>query len=413
MKIKIKRNKKANAKAEAEEDTPLLLLSPSIEDPGQLLSKFEDNISRARSVLYTSHLSAKFTEIGWQFCLVLFLSALTGYQSLALVSTYGLFSGLVVCFFGSSVGAFVDSEKYTRLYIIQLFIWVQNVSVVVATTCCFFLLRMVKEVDINIAPLQDAPARFLASGAPTVSLHIFSNFVPPVNAMTMGLLVAIHIFGALATLTDQAITIAFERDWIVVMSKVAASDIDDDDEYFPVEGSSIGSTSSSALYSVGTLSTGKLDGMDTGVIRKLKEKSWLSETNTTMKQIDLLCKVVAPAAAGMFLSTFDNNDPKNTLATDIQHWHNLSYAAIIIGVMNLGSLYVEYMCTKDIYSRVPLLSWRNESDDIEGVDESKKVKNAQVSSKSVIGCGIFSLPQSLSLYLEQPVAMGGIALSLL
>jgi len=412
MKIKIKRKKKANAEAEAEEDTPLLLLSPSIEEAGHL-STFEENISRARSVLYTSHLAAKFTEIGWQFCLILFLSALTGYQSLALVSTYGLFSGLVVCFAGSSAGAFVDSGKYTRLYIIQLFIWVQNVSVVIASTCCFFLLRMVKEADINIAPVQAAPARFLASGAPTVSLHIFSNFVPPFNGITIGLLVAIHIFGALAKLTDQAITIAFERDWIVVMSKVAASDIDDDDEYFPMEGSSIGSTTSSALYSVGTLSTGKLDGIDNGVIRKLKEASWLSETNTTMKQIDLLCKVVAPAAAGMFISTFDNNDPKNTLAMDIQHWYNLSYAAIIIGVMNLGSLYVEYICTKDIYSRVPLLSSRNESEDIEGVDESKKVMNDHAPSNYAIGCGIFSLPPGLSLYLEQPVAMGGIALSLL
>jgi len=401
--MKIKRKKKKLT--EAGESTPLLLVSPSL-DAGQI-STFEENISQARNVLYTSHLAAKFTEIGWQFCLILFLSALTGYQSLALVSTYGLFSGLVVCLTGSSAGAFVDSAHYTRLQIIQLFIIVQNLSVVVATACFFFLLRMVKEIDL--VPLQqDTSTRFLALGAPTVSRHIFSNFVPPLNATTIGLLVAIHVFGALAKLSDQGITIAFERDWIVVMSKVAASDIEDDDENFrPMEGDkSLGSNASSTLYSAGEISVGDADGINTGVIRKLKEKSWLSETNTTMKQIDLLCKVVAPAAAGLFLSAFDNNDPTNSLATDIQHWYNLSYAAVIIGAMNLGSLYVEYSCTLDIYCRVPILSARNGRD-------NEKAKIEDLPSKASIGCGIFSLPRSLSLYLEQPVAMGGIALSLL
>ena len=404
MQTKIKRLEKKQTETE-EEDTPLLLVSPRI-GAGQL-SAFEENLSRARSVLYISHLSAKFTEIGWQFCIILFLSALTGYQSLALVSTYGLFSGLIVFLAGSSAGAFVDHAKYTRLHIIQLFIVVQNLSVIIASTCFFFLLRMVKETDLD--PIQVAPERFLASGTATVSRHIFSNFVPPLNARTISLLVAIHVFGALAKLADEGITIALERDWIVVMSKVAASDNEDDDECFgSVKREK--SIQSNAFYSIGSISLGDADGINTGVIRKLKEKSWLSETNTTMKQIDLLCKVLAPAAAGIFLSAFDNNDPTNSLATDIQHWYNLSYAAVIVGVMNLGSLCVEYSCTKNIYYRVPLLSARNEVDETENTEEKKsEIKD----SSSNIGCGIFSLPQSLSVYLQQPVASGGIALSLL
>ena len=95
MKMKIKRKKKKQIQPDVvEEESPLLLITPSF-DTGYTAS-LEQNVQTARNTLYISHLSAKFTEIAWQFCLILFLSAMTGYQSLFLVSTYGLFSGLIV-----------------------------------------------------------------------------------------------------------------------------------------------------------------------------------------------------------------------------------------------------------------------------------------------------------------------------
>ena len=95
MTVKIKRKKKRQIQPDVvEEESPLLLITPTF-DTG-FTASLEQNVQTARNTLYISHLSAKFTEIAWQFCLILFLSALTGYQSLFLVSTYGLFSGLVV-----------------------------------------------------------------------------------------------------------------------------------------------------------------------------------------------------------------------------------------------------------------------------------------------------------------------------
>lgn len=423
MKIRLKRKKNKSKKQknvkdviQPEEETPLLLISPSL-DTGYL-STTEESMSRARHSLYKSHLAAKFTEIGWEFCLVLFLSALTGYQSLALVSTYGLFSGLVVCLAGASVGTLVDAKKYTRLEIIQFFILVQNVSVIIATACCYFLLRMVKDTSVtNVS--WEPPDRYLASGSPTITRHTFSNFIPPFNAESLALLVAVHVFGAIAKLTDQAITIALERDWIVVMSKVAAMDLDEDELEFRTEesgyeeGASFDSNDTLAVYSVGSLSISQIDGMDTRVIRKLKQKSWLSETNTNMKQIDLMCKVVAPAAGGFLFSAFDNNDPStNNVDMDIRHWYNLSYASVLIGFLNLLSLYIEYTSTKEIYDLVPLLSSRDSMKDEKDCDVTEKPSKSPV-AKSIGGCGIFGLPQSLSVYLQQPVAAGGLALSLL
>jgi hypothetical protein len=421
MKIRIKGKKKKSKKmevAQPEEDTPLLLISPSL-DAALSLSTTEESISRARRLLCLSHLAAKFTEIGWDFCLVLFLSALTGYQSLTLVSTYGLFSGLLVCLAGPSVGAMIDTVKFTRLEVIQFFIVIQNMSVVVATVCCYFLLTMVKDTNITdfTNTINNVDSRSLASGQPTISRHTFSNFIPPFNGTTLWLLLSIHAFGAIAKLADKAITIALERDWIVVMSKVAAMDLDEDEGEFLStsdkdyeEGESFDSSYSITAYSVGSLSLDNKDGMDTKVIRKLKQRSWLSETNTLMKQIDLMSKVVAPAAGGFLLSAFDNNDPSNNLAIDIQHWYNLSHAAVIIGVLNLASLYIEYMCTKEIYCLVPLLSSHSKKE----VDTNSNMeKMSSNSSKKSVGCGIFALPKSISLYLQQPVAEAGLALALL
>jgi hypothetical protein len=106
-----------------DDDESLLLISPSYD---HFPSLQEEALGKARITLYKSHLAAKGTEVIWQFCLVLFLMALTGYQSLALVSSYGLFSGLVVFMASSASGKFIDSGSRSRLDIANTFIFVQN-----------------------------------------------------------------------------------------------------------------------------------------------------------------------------------------------------------------------------------------------------------------------------------------------
>ena len=65
----------------------------------------------SRDLMYVSHLFAKGSDIVWQFCLVLFLAAFTNYENLILVSTFNLFSGLVVCFTGGYIGNFIDKNE--------------------------------------------------------------------------------------------------------------------------------------------------------------------------------------------------------------------------------------------------------------------------------------------------------------
>ena len=220
------------------------------------------------------------------------------------------------------------------------------------------------------------------------------------------LVIAIHVFGSLAKVTDQAMTVAKERDWIVEMSKLAG--YDDGTLMKDLDQSNVGND----LISTDSTSLGsslKSDvSIDSTMIHKLKVSSWLSETNTSMKQIDLLCKVSAPAFAGIFFSFFDNasllGNPK---------FLNLSYAALIICFGNLGSLYIEYTAASNIYKEIPTLARRLtkenmkidvvEENELEGIDEIADEDNARTSF----------IPKELNAYFSQSIWPGGIAFALL
>ena len=83
----------------------------------------------------------------------------------------------------------------------------------------------------------------------------------PRDPMSLILLIGVHLFGSVALVLDQAFTVAIERDWIVVLSEENAS--------------------------------------------KEEAEAWLSSTNVALRQIDLTCKVVAPAVAGDRLQYLD------------------------------------------------------------------------------------------------------------
>ncbi len=337
-----------------DEKSPLLVVSTNHEQQLVLAEDQEmENLDKAQLLLYISHFIATFAELGWQFCLTLFLAALTNFQSFTLVATYGLFTGVIVFFTSSSTGAMIDNNSRNRLETAQLFIWVQNLSVVIGSTCCFFLLRCVNDSDDN----NDDTSHIKSTWIP--------NLAPPGTMTTWLLLASVHIFGAVGKLTDQSMTVALERDWIVVMAKVAGGQGGDSNE------------------------------------RQSKEKSWLTQANTTMKQIDLTCKVVAPAAAGIFFGYFDNN-PEGSGEDLPTQWNNLSSAAMIVGIANLISLLVENFMIIYIYQLVPQLAVkRNKRND------RVEAFNYQNHQKYPF------LPRGLDLYIQQPISFGGFAAALL
>ena len=422
----------------ATEKTALVIHS-TFKEPSQVKA----NLEKAKNILYASHLVAKFSDFGWQFCLILFLTALTDYKSLALVSTYGLFTGIVVCLAGPSAGAFVDSKDRKRLHIAQFFIWVQNLSVIVATTCCFFLLRSVPVVGQGNDEGSNPESAKIGS-------EIFPDLAPSATYTTWLLLVTVHIFGACGKLADQSMTVAMERDWVVVMSKVAGGDhfeedIDSDEDQKYLSQRSDCQDSDLSSLSTGDISFGSYTELNDSIIRNLKEKTWLSNTNTVMKQIELVCKVAAPSGAGLFFGLFDNQKVGNDDVLVQSHWNKLSFAALIIGILNIISLAIEYSLIQKIYELVPLLEVRNDPNENETEIEASAKLNiplgdshtneldsmpekvsstiqsgkTQTASLSVLSGGKnsrnypFTLLRGLKLYMQQPIFFGGFALSLL
>lgn len=347
--------------------------------------------SNARKLLYVSHLLNQFSENLWQFCLVLFLAAFSNYESLVLVCSYGLVSGGVVCWFGSSAGKFID--KTNRLFVAQFFIGLENVCVILCSIFCYLLLKKQGEQEQDID--GDNNGTRLTNGIPTDSLSIF-------------LLIGIHILGPAASVLDSGFIVAVERDWIVVMSK------------FGIDSSTSVSSTPENIKDYEQEEEGTAEEQQQTL--EQQQIRWLSETNVAMKQIDLSCKVVAPAVAGFIVALYDNS--AGTENSHPQHGSDLRGAAIFVGLLNVVALVVEYICTYKIYHQIPTLHQKMTT---KAKDTSfKSITTMLVSSnedghgnghrkKEIVGkkhCPI-RLPYGLSIYFHQPISWAGVSLSLL
>lgn len=321
----------------------------------------ESTILLARRLLYLSHLFAQFSEVAWQFCNALFLAAITDYQSLILVSTYGIATGAAVCIAGPVMGRFIDSEN--RLKIAQRLIWLENLAVVVATIFYFVLLSNKSEsVDRDQLGTVESGQNWLLYRLQGV----------PLDFLSLILLIGIHILGAAADVLDKAFLVSIERDWVVVLSQAAAD----------------------------ALSTEKADDSESTF------SSWLSQTNIAMRQIDLGCKVAAPSIAGLVIPLFTGGQSN---PTGVQ----LRWACLLVGTLNVTALVVEYICTRQVYDMIPSLALKHPPSDDRDHDDEDNPGPQLVKNNYTTNCGIFQLPHGLRIYMDQSVSFAGIALAML
>jgi iron-regulated transporter 1 len=316
----------------------------------------------ARRLLYVSHFFAQFSEISWQFCLTLFLAASTDYQSLILVSTYGIATGLAVCIAGPITGRFIDASN--RLLVAQRLIWLENISVLMATVCCFILLSK-QSVTTSHEETNDAVEKheswlsYRLQGVPLDLVSVLS-------------LLGIHTLGAAAQVLDKAFLVAIERDWVVVLSQAAATSMH---------------TQEDAIEST--------------------FKTWLSVTNVAMRQIDLSCKVAAPAAAGLLIPLFAGGKSSPT-------GHDMRWVCLLVGAVNIVALVVEYICTERIYRLIPALAIKSlNNDKSDDGEEAKVLRTGEGATGMDSSCGIFRLPHGLRIYMAQSISWAGLALALL
>jgi Ferroportin1 (FPN1) len=376
------------------------------------------DIIKARRILYCSHLFAMFASICWDFGLSLFLAALTHYQSLFLLSTYGLVSGLAVVIFLERTGRMIDQSN--RLTVVRLFVGGNNGAVLLATLCCYMLTKYqpdssvyTQSANIPHAQLDNNQGNTSETTAKFGSNDYWASrleFVPT-DPVSIAWLVVLHILGAVAQVLSQSFLVAMERDWIIVISKSASvatdsscamNDTDSVDGVPMVVMKNRDRTDrvkdSLAYTKVETDKDAtdneenyEKDGND--CTRDQVFRQWLTDTNVTMKQIDLGCKVAAPAMVGFLFPALSLAD---TESQSLQA-AGLQWICLGLGTLNLVALIVEYTCTMQIYRLVPALAVKDRPREVHENHELKSV----------------SWINSMQIYFSQPICWGGLGLALL
>jgi solute carrier family 40 (iron-regulated transporter), member 1 len=136
----------------------------------------------------------------------------------------------------------------------------------------------------------------------------------------VGLFVVTLVCGSVGQALNDAQTLAIERDWVVVLAGSESSD--------------------------------------------------LAALNTTMRRIDLSCKILAPMAFGIIMD-FAGNDPTT----------RAMIGAATVGIWNLISTPLEYVMTRDIYDLTPELAVK---DNGENDDDDEEPMGAPTAKTGVV-----------------------------
>ena len=354
-------------------------------------------LDAARQLMYVSHFFNQFSEQMWQICLALFLAAYTNNTSLLLVMTYNLVTYLFVCVFGGKIGRYIDGTD--RLRVARQFIGLENCAVITATFLCYLLLSRDAE------RMTTAAATTLMSGTTVVATTEITDSTANsedeellYTVKSLALLIGIHLLGAVAMILDTGFLVAVERDWIVMMSIGACN----------VERSIRGSPTTT------TTTTGVV--VLTHDDEEAVKQAWLTETNVKMRQIDLTCKMIAPALGGIFIGLFDDGTSPN-------HGYELRYATLLVGAINMVALVVEYICTAKIYKAIPELQSSSVSStdpaDVIDDDEEEEDGNTDTEQQHKINAekdetSVWAqYMEDLTIYFSQTVGWAGFALALL
>ena len=144
-----------------------------------------------RLYLVVSHLFSRCAEQVFQFVVIIFLTkAVLSEASLVLVSSYGLFSGLLVFALGSQFGRYLDVEsaRNRRLRSIRAVLIGQYGCVLVCTVACYALLT-----DEGHGGDETTSGGY------------------PFDPLTTLLLVVIHLLGGFSLLFSEASTLQLKR----------------------------------------------------------------------------------------------------------------------------------------------------------------------------------------------------------
>ena len=291
----------------------------------------------SHKILYISHFISEFSTQTWQFAVVLFLAAMQDYGSLFLVSGYGVCVGLAVVLVGPWAARCVVDEVvatgWNRLSILQLLLGAQKSATLIECALCFGLLLHLSNTSNDTTPL-------------VLQDHVV-------------LLSTWMLAGSCAVVLRSTLTVALERDWMIVVANATQAENNNNNN-------------NNQFIMV------------------------LTNMNVTLRQIHLMCKIVAPAVTGFLVGRFP-----------------MTAAVVVLGSLTVMSLFAESLCAYAIYHRVPGLKDRGSGSCImtgdDGVADAIALKPVVMNSRRW-----WFIPRGLYVYMQQrPVCYAGLAFALL
>ncbi|KAK4483822.1 hypothetical protein RD792_011029, partial [Penstemon davidsonii] len=192
---------------------------------------------------------------------------------------------------------------------------------------------------------------FVVAGSAVVAILIYANLMYTNFTAFISLVVLINISGAIAVLSTLAGTILIEREWVVVISEGQTEEV-------------------------------------------------LTNMNSTIRRIDLSCKLFAPVVSGFIIS-----------------FVSLTASAMTLAIWNVLSVCLQYWLLMSVFNGIPALrEVSRKRVSISSISHENDIERSESSnSRMTIVERFLNLPyiSAWRLYIQQDVVLPGLALALL
>jgi solute carrier family 40 (iron-regulated transporter), member 1 len=314
------------------------------------------NHTYIQQLLYISHAISQFAELSWQFSMTLFLAAMTHFESLFLVSSYGLISWCCLLLFGAAMARFfVDTISWNRRKALNLLIVAENVAVIAG---CLVSYEIFQRDDEYVIHQQQQSQQQQA--------HYW---------MRMVLLTILFTSGSIGMVLQQTMVVVLERDWLIVVA-----------QHMQANTTGVGGDSDS-----------------------------LGEMNVVMRQIDLACKVLTPAFAGGLIGWLQHGASDNirALRQAALVMGVLNAIAMAVEILFMTRLYhlVPGLATR--HHHISEKTVAVDDGKPAAGDNNKSAQKSTTSTTIAITQETTSMFYGVRIYFQQPVAAAGVALSFL
>ncbi|THG03083.1 hypothetical protein TEA_026155 [Camellia sinensis var. sinensis] len=317
--------------------------------------------------LYVGHFLARWGARMWEFSVGLYMIDVWP-DSLLLAALYGVVeSASTVMMWEFSVGLYMIDVWPASLLLAALYGVVESASTVMFGPLIGQWVDKLPYVKVIQIWLLTQNLSFIVAGGSVIALLVYSDLTFTNFMAFVSLVVVINLSGALGMLSTVAGTILIEREWVVVMSEGHAPE-------------------------------------------------YLTQMNSVIRRIDLICKLFAPVVTGFIIS-----------------FVSLKASALALSIWNTLSVCLQYWLLMSVYNGIPSLRERNqkrvtrhspmpEESPSTSQEQRSFLSNAENGSELSKTNGKWTISRWFSkspyisawrVYLQQDVVLPGVALALL